>query len=297
MGHLCVGVRQQRQQQQPAGLTLDQGRGRRTVGRPGQWDASRMKLNWAAALAAVWAASSLCPFHVNLQHSTKWLYIFFSDCPFASASPPAPPSPASYVCACVRVCSNFSSLIMALAVANITQPHSTSSSSSGTNSSSNKRSQRPLRFTPLSHLLCHHPRAPCCCCCWDVSRTLRCCQLMWACTAATSASPSSICPFPLFRPASSPPPPSSPCSATVDYFMRFLCVFMRILCLYFWRKVFVKKTLEWETRIWSTWHAQGFRIRFYTHCTHDLIRKFVHYWHVVEWGFGIFNLIRSFQQY
>lgn len=254
-----------------------------------------MELNWAAALAAVWAASSLCPFHVNLQHNTKWLYIFFSDCPFASAcaSPPAPPSPASYVCACVRVCSNFSSLIMALAVANITQPHN---SSSGTNSSSNKRSQRPLRFTP-SPPLCHHPRALCCCCCWDVSRTLRCCQLMWACTAATSASPSSVCPFPLFRPASSPSPPSFPCTATVDYFMRFLCVFMRILCLYFWRKVFVKKTLERETRIWSTWHAQGFRIRFYTHCTHDLIRKFVHYWHVVQWEFGIFNLVRSLQQY
>lgn len=120
------------------------------------------------------------------------LYIF-SDCP--STSPPALPSPASYVCACVRVCSNFSSLIMALAVANITQPHS---SSRGTNSSSNKRSQRPLRFTPLSTRLCHHPRAPCCCCCWDVSRTLRCCQLMWACTAATSASPSFVCPFPAF---------------------------------------------------------------------------------------------------
>lgn len=236
MGHLCVGVRHKRQQQ-PAGLTLDQGRWRWTVGRRGQWDASRMELNWAAALAAVWAASSLCPFHVNLQHNTKWLYIFFSDCPFASVSPPAPPSTASYVCACVRVCSNFSSLIMALAVANITQPHS----SSGTNSSSNKRSQRPLRFTPLAPSL-PPPRAPCCCCCWDVSRTLRCCQLMWACTAATSASPSSVCPFPAvptcLLPSSTP---SFPCSATVDYFMRFLCVFMRILCLYFWCKVFVKK--------------------------------------------------------
>lgn len=253
MGHLCVGVRHKRQQQ-PAGLTLDQGRRRWTVGRRGQWDASRMELNWAAALAAVWAASSLCPFHVNLQHNTKWLYIFFSDCPFASVSPPAPPSTASYVCACVRVCSNFSSLIMALAVANITQPHS----SSGTNSSSNKRSQRPLRFTPLAPSL-PPPRAPCCCCCWDVSRTLRCCQLMWACTAATSASPSSVCPFPLFRPASFPPPlPPSPALLLLIIscaFCAFLCAFY--VCI-FGARFLLKKTLEWETRIWSTWHAQAF---------------------------------------
>lgn len=76
-------------------------------------------------------------------------FIFFSGCPSAF-SPLLPlPCPSSYVCACVRVCSNFSSLIMALAVANITQPHSSSSGGSSTNSSSNKRSQRPLRYTPL----------------------------------------------------------------------------------------------------------------------------------------------------
>lgn len=88
----------------------------------------------------VWAAASLCPFHVNLQHNTKWLYIFFRLYPSHPAAAPAPPPP----CCCICVCSNFSSLIMALAVANITHI-------------AQQRQQRPLRpcsspsLPPLVH--------------------------------------------------------------------------------------------------------------------------------------------------
>lgn len=79
----------------------------------------------------VWAAASLCPFHVNLQHNTKWLYIFFRLYPLPLDPAPAPPPP----CCCICVCSNFSSLIMALAVANITHI-------------AQQRQQRPLRPSP-----------------------------------------------------------------------------------------------------------------------------------------------------
>lgn len=144
---------------------------------------------------------------------------------FFQTVPPPPDPPPPPPCCCICVCSNFSSLIMALAVANITHI-------------AQQRQQRPLRPcsspSPLSSAPCFCSSSGCCC--WDVTRTHS--AVVNSCEHVQQQPfppPLSGLWQPLTRSLSSfaPPPP-----AAVDYFMRFLRVFMRILCLYFWRKVF-----------------------------------------------------------
>lgn len=62
------------------------------------------------------------------------------------------------------------------------------------------------------------------------------------------------------------PNPALPALLSLDYFMRFLRVFMRILCLYFWRKVFVKKKTIKTVRGGGGWREEDENIFKYLLC-------------------------------